>query len=65
VVCLTRDHSGEQPLLLGLVELDEGPWLHARLVEVPDAAVGDRVMLVVLPPDGDDGEPVPAFTSPS
>jgi len=63
VVSLIRDHSGGEPLVLALVELDEGPWLNARLTDAPDATLGCRVTLAVLAPDGDDGEHVPAFTS--
>lgn len=61
VVSRIVDHSpvgdGGRPLPLGLVELDEGPWLLARLLD--DPAIGDPVALVVLAPD--EGEPVPAF----
>jgi len=63
VVSVIRDHSGGEPLVLALVELDEGPWLNARLTDAPDATLGCRVTLAVLAPDGDDGEHVPAFTS--
>ena len=63
VVCLIHDHSGDETLLLGLVELDEGPWVHARLVDSAGATAGSRVRLVVLPPDGIDGEHVPGFTT--
>jgi uncharacterized OB-fold protein len=62
VVSLIRDYSGGEPLVLALVELDEGPWLHARLTDFPEGTIGCRVTLTVLPPDGDDGEHVPAFT---
>lgn len=36
-------HENDFELTVGLVELDEGPWLHARLVDVDTAAlsVGD------------------------
>jgi uncharacterized OB-fold protein len=61
VVSRIVDHSpvgdGGRPLTLGLVELDEGPWLSARLLD--DPAIGDPVALVVLAPD--EGEPVPGF----
>lgn len=63
VVSRIVDHSRVRegvPIPLGLVELDEGPWLHVRLLGDPD--VGGRVTLVVLRPV-DDGEPIPAFTA--
>lgn len=61
VITTITDHSpakeGGDPLLLGIVELAEGPWLLARLLD--SSVPGDRVSLVVLVPD--EGEPVPAF----
>lgn len=61
VVSRIVDHLGVReglpPVVLGLVELDEGPWLHARLLDDPH--IGDRVALVVL--TGEASEPVPAF----
>jgi uncharacterized OB-fold protein len=62
VICVIREHADGAPLLLGLVELDEGPWLHVRLVDCEDATPGSRVRLVILPPNTDEGEHVPAFT---
>ncbi|MBN9739145.1 MULTISPECIES: OB-fold domain-containing protein [unclassified Pseudonocardia] len=64
VVAVITDHTpvrdGGEPLTLGLVELDEGPWLHARLLGEPE--IGDVVSLVVLTPEpGGEGEPAPAF----
>jgi uncharacterized OB-fold protein len=65
VVSRIVDHSpareGASPLVLGLVELDEGPWLHTRLLGGPQEApdIGDSVELVVL--TAADGEPAPAF----
>ncbi|MEB3371338.1 Zn-ribbon domain-containing OB-fold protein [Saccharopolyspora mangrovi] len=59
VVSLVVDHGGPEPQPLGLVELDEGPWLHVRLVGAPDMAAGDRVRLTVSSPE--DGEPLPVF----
>jgi uncharacterized OB-fold protein len=63
VVSRIVDHSPGHgsPLVLGLVELDEGPWLHTRLLGGPQEApgIGDTVELVVLV--AADGEPVPAF----
>jgi uncharacterized OB-fold protein len=63
VVCRIVDHGptrhDSRPLTLGLVALDEGPWLHARLLG--DPCDDDVVTLVVLTPDDGEGEPVPAF----
>jgi uncharacterized protein len=65
VVSRIIDHAptreGGSPLVLGLVELDEGPWLHTRLLGSPHEApgIGDTVELVVLV--AADGEPAPAF----
>lgn len=52
------------PRVLAFIELDEGPWIPARLLGT-DAAVpaGTRVTLTVrFPADGAPGEPVPAFS---
>lgn len=57
VVCLIREGA----VTLGLVELDEGPWLHARLVGPSDVKTEDRVSLTVLAPVGQGDEPVAAF----
>lgn len=61
VVSLVVEHTDREDqadsLSLGLVELDEGPWLHARFLDHP--AIGERVGLVVLAVAG--GEPIPAF----
>lgn len=78
VVSRIVDRAGERaglaPVVLGIVELDEGPWLHARLLpadppDPPDPAdpvdgspaIGEAVVLVVLTPADGEGEPVPAF----
>jgi hypothetical protein len=55
-----RDHGPGEPITLGLVELDEGPWLHARLTDLPRAAAGARARLSVLFPRGN--QPIPSFT---
>ena len=53
------DHGGEDPVLLGLVELDEGPWLAVRLIADPPPAPGSRVILQIL--KASQGEPIPGF----
>lgn len=63
VVSVIVDHGRGGPVALSLVELDEGPWLHARLTDLPRAAAGDRVRLTVLFPHG--SEPIPSFTGDS
>ncbi|HXY91584.1 MAG TPA: OB-fold domain-containing protein [Acidimicrobiia bacterium] len=53
-------HGAEQePPVVGLVELDEGPWLHARLVDVDTAtlAVGDA-FVVDFEPAGEERIPI-------
>jgi uncharacterized protein len=49
-------------VIAGLVELDEGPWLRARLLAADPAAVrsGTAVILEIVETEGD-GEPIPAF----
>lgn len=59
VVSAIVDHRTREPITLGLVELDEGPWLHVRLVEVPRTSVGARVTFSVSRPEG--SEPIPEF----
>ena len=46
---------------LGLVELAEGPWLHAAIVDVDPAVLheGEALQVRFVRPGG--GEPVPAF----
>lgn len=58
VVCAIVDHGEPEPIALGLVELDEGPWLAVRLTEIR-MHPGTRVALTVLASPG--GEPFPAF----
>jgi uncharacterized protein len=60
VVSVVVDHGRDERVGLCLVELDEGPWLHARLTDLPRAAAGDRVRLTVLFAHG--SEPIPSFT---
>lgn len=56
--------SGDAPAprtLVGLVELDEGPWIDAELVDVDEAALAEGLPLRVdfqRPPDS---EAVPVF----
>lgn len=56
--------SGDGPgprTIVGLVELDDGPWLDAELVDVDETTLAEGLELVVgfhRPPDG---ESVPVF----
>ena len=59
VVSVVVDHGVEDPVLLGLVELDEGPWLAVRLIADPPPAPGSRVILQIL--KAGQGEPIPGF----
>jgi uncharacterized OB-fold protein len=59
VLSVVVDHGGEDPAFLGLVELDEGPWLAVRLIADAPPVPGSRVVLQVLTPG--DGEPIPGF----
>jgi uncharacterized OB-fold protein len=62
VLCVIVDHgTGEEPLTLGLVELDEGPWLHVRLSGALRPFAGTRVSLSVHQAKG--SEPIPVFTT--
>jgi uncharacterized OB-fold protein len=58
-VCVIVEHREQDEVALGLVELDEGPWLAARITDRVRATPGARVELVVVTPD--EGEPFPAF----
>ena len=51
------------PYLLGLIELEEGPWLHSRLAGVDAAtlAAGTEVCVGFVHPD--DSESYPVFTA--
>ncbi|GLZ48309.1 hypothetical protein Acsp06_44940 [Actinomycetospora sp. NBRC 106375] len=51
------------PVLVGIVELDEGPWLRTQLVGVDadDVRAGLRVRVTPVVP-GAGSEPIPAFT---
>ena len=52
-----------EPVLVGIVELDEGPWLRTRLVDIvpDDVHAGLRVRVTPVVP-GEGSEPIPAFT---
>jgi hypothetical protein len=51
-------HGGE-PRIVGLVELDEGPWFHARLVDTDAAALSVGGEFVVgFEPAGPENVPV-------
>jgi uncharacterized protein len=51
--------SEREPPVVGLVELDEGPWLHARLVDVDRSSlsVGD-LLQVDFEPAGEEHIPI-------
>jgi uncharacterized OB-fold protein len=53
------DHTADGHVVLGLVELDEGPWLHVRFDAPGRVTVGARARFGVLRPR--DGEPIPVF----
>ncbi|GAB90830.1 Zn-ribbon domain-containing OB-fold protein [Gordonia rhizosphera] len=63
IVCTIVDHRAvEGERVLGLVELDEGPWIAGQILADPDGArpaQGTAVVLRIMA--FDDGEPVPAF----
>lgn len=50
------------PVVVAIVELDEGPWLHAQIVRAApeDTHTGDPVTVEFQHPDG--GEAIPVFT---
>ena len=51
--------SEREPPIVALVELEEGPWLHARLVDVDSSALSVGVPLVVdFEPAGEEQIPV-------
>jgi uncharacterized OB-fold protein len=58
---IARDVDGaeREPPIVGLVELEEGPWLHARLVDVDTAtlSVGDA-LVVGFEPAGEETVPI-------
>lgn len=59
VVSAIIDHgAADAPRTLGLVELDEGPWIAAQ-IRGDAVAAGTPVTLTI--DTFDDGEPVPAF----
>ena len=55
-------HGRDGPTVVGIVELDEGPWLDARLVDVDAAGLGVGEPLAVVFVDAGE-EKVPAFTA--
>jgi uncharacterized OB-fold protein len=62
LVSWTIVHSTDStPQALGIVELEEGPWVYAPLLRFDDTdlAVGAPCAFVV--DGGNGGEPVPAF----
>jgi hypothetical protein len=61
VVCVITDHLTGVPATLGLVELDEGPWLLVRVSGASRPSAGTRVCLSVHHAEG--SEPIPVFTT--
>lgn len=55
------DGDPPPPVVVAIIELAEGPWLHARLADVDPAAVtgGQRVIVAFERPD--EGEAIPVF----
>jgi uncharacterized protein len=58
----------DEPVLVGIVELDEGPWLRTRLVDLAPEALTDGLPVRLVPrvlsgpdPSGAPAEPVPCF----
>lgn len=58
-----RTDAGE-PQVVGFIELDEGPWIAARILGADSAVPAGTAVTVVItqPPAGSQGESVPAFT---
>ncbi|MGP4021573.1 Zn-ribbon domain-containing OB-fold protein [Saccharopolyspora sp. 5N708] len=48
------------PVVAGIVELTEGPWLHARILVAPEELTEGLALSVDFQRDGD-GEAVPVF----
>lgn len=61
VICVITDHGTADPVTLGLVELDEGPWLLVRIRGAARPSAGTRVRLSVHHSEG--SEPIPDFTT--
>ena len=65
VVATVVDHAvAGEPQVVGFIELDEGPWIAARILGADDAVPADTAatMVITQPTTGSQGEPVPAFT---
>jgi uncharacterized OB-fold protein len=59
------DNTGQLPPLIsigGLVELDEGPWILGRIVDVDPSILSAGAPLRVVFPPARSGDVVPAFT---
>lgn len=61
LVTWTVVHGGDTRVVAGLVELAEGPWLHARIVGIAPEDVTARLPLVVDFDRGEGSEAVPVF----
>ncbi|MCW2541463.1 MAG: DNA-binding protein [Frankiales bacterium] len=58
----SKDGTPPSRTVVGIVELDEGPWIYTQFVDIdPDAAkIGLRVRVAFEQPEG--GEAIPVFT---
>lgn len=61
VVHPRRGLESASPTVIGIVELDEGPWVFGRIVgtSADDVASGQRVSVEFVRPEG--GEAIPVF----
>ncbi|HSV40885.1 MAG TPA: OB-fold domain-containing protein [Nocardioidaceae bacterium] len=55
--------ADQVPFPIGLVELAEGPWVHARVVDVPLENLRAGLPLAVAFVHPDDGDSYPVFTT--
>jgi uncharacterized OB-fold protein len=55
------DFAGAVPYVAGVVELEEGPWLHTRILDDPAPLRAEAAMRVAFV-HPEQGESIPAFT---